>query len=85
VTDLGALATNWQSTGASWEMGDFNADGMVDVTDLGSLATNWQQSSLSFSAALAQVGLSNIPEPAELSLLLVGLAAISRRRGRTGA
>src|SRR5690349_10354368 len=42
VTDLGALATNWQTSGA-WMAGDFNFDGSVGVTDLGALATNWQQ------------------------------------------
>jgi hypothetical protein len=41
VTDLGILATNWQSTGRSFSQGDFNYDGIVDVTDLGILATNW--------------------------------------------
>jgi hypothetical protein len=43
VTDLGALATNWQSTTAVWTDGDFNYDAHVDVTDLGILATNWQR------------------------------------------
>jgi hypothetical protein len=41
VTDLGAVATNWQ-TAAPWTGGDFNYDNFVDVTDLGMLATNWQ-------------------------------------------
>lgn len=41
VTDLGALATNWQ-TNAPWTGGDFNYDDFVDVTDLGMLATDWQ-------------------------------------------
>ena len=41
VTDLGALATSWQ-TSAPWTGGDFNYDGFVDVSDLGILATNWQ-------------------------------------------
>jgi hypothetical protein len=43
VTDLGALATDWQ-TSAPWRSGDFGDtyDGFVDVTDLGALATNWQ-------------------------------------------
>src|SRR5262249_13982050 len=34
VTDLGSLATNWQ-TSSIWAGGDFNYDGFVDVTDLG--------------------------------------------------
>jgi len=44
VTDLGVLATNWQSSGQTFSTGDFNYDGRVDVTDLGILATNWQKS-----------------------------------------
>ena len=44
VTDLGILATNWQSSGKNFSQGDFNYDGVVDVTDLGILATNWQKS-----------------------------------------
>jgi uncharacterized delta-60 repeat protein len=42
VSDLGALATNWQRNGKTFSQGDFNYDGTVDVTDLGLLATNWQ-------------------------------------------
>ena len=44
VTDLGLLATFWQSSGMTFSRGDFNYDTNVDVTDLGILATNWQQS-----------------------------------------
>jgi hypothetical protein len=42
VTDLGALATGWQ-TSDDWWQGDFNYDLFVDVSDLGFLATNWQE------------------------------------------
>ena len=42
VTDLGRLATNWQTSG-DWVDGDFDYSGFIDVTDLGILATNWQQ------------------------------------------
>ncbi|KKL59725.1 hypothetical protein LCGC14_2212450, partial [marine sediment metagenome] len=41
ITDLGALASNWQSSNASWTGGDFNGDGLVNITDLGALASNW--------------------------------------------
>jgi hypothetical protein len=41
VSDLGILATNWQ-TSAQFTGGDFNYDGFVDVSDLGILATYWQ-------------------------------------------
>jgi hypothetical protein len=88
VTDLGALATSWQ-TSAPWTGGDFNYDGFVDVSDLGILATDWQQGvgnplgRGSLEAALASVGLGgvSVPEPASLGLLLLsGLMCRTRRR-----
>jgi hypothetical protein len=91
VTDLGALATSWQ-TNAPWTGGDFNYDGFVDVSDLGILATDWQLgvgSPLgrgSLEAALANVGLSgvSVPEPTAFAAFLVPClgAAASRRRTR---
>jgi hypothetical protein len=89
VTDLGSLATNWQ-TSSAWAGGDFNYDGFVDVTDLGALATNWQRgvgSPLgrgSFEEALASVGLgaASVPEPASIATIgiLFGLCGASKRR-----
>ena len=87
VTDLGALATNWQQTGV-WTGGDFNYDGTVNVTDLGILATNWQAGASSplgpsFAEAVAAVGLGgvSVPEPAAIACLgLTGLLATRRRR-----
>jgi len=90
VTDLGELATNWQSPG-DWTDGDFNYDGFVDVSDLGALATNWQagvsaSSTLAPSRleeALAAVGLGgvSVPEPTTLlSVACLTLAAFVRRR-----
>jgi fibronectin-binding autotransporter adhesin len=87
VTDLGALATNWQ-TSSPWAGGDFNYDGFVDVSDLGALATNWQLGvgnplgPGSLDAALASVGLGNVsvPEPSVIGLTLIGLSVLRRRR-----
>lgn len=91
VTDLGSLATNWQ-TSSVWTGGDFNYDGFVDVTDLGLLATNWQAGvsdgsplgTTSFEQALASVGLggTNIPEPAAGALLMVLACIMPLRRRR---
>jgi uncharacterized repeat protein (TIGR03803 family) len=76
VTDLGALATHWQ-TAADWTGGDLNYDGFVNVSDLGALATNWQAgvgnplSPGSFTQALTVVGLgdSTVPEPSALAII----------------
>jgi hypothetical protein len=89
VTDLGNLATNWQ-TSAPWTGGDFDYSGFVDVTDLGMLATNWQAGvgsplgRQSFQDALAAVGLGNVsvPEPTTFGLMSIGLAAAASRRRR---
>jgi fibronectin-binding autotransporter adhesin len=89
VTDLGALATSWQ-TSAPWTGGDFNYDGFVDVSDLGLLATNWQLgvgSPLgpgSLDAAMAAVGLGNVsvPEPASVGLIGIGILGLVGRRRR---
>ncbi len=44
ISDLGILATNWQTSPRNFSQGDFNYDGLVDISDLGILATNWQKS-----------------------------------------
>jgi autotransporter-associated beta strand protein len=88
VTDLGSLATNWQSA-SFWTGGDFNYDGFIDVTDLGLLATTWQLGvgsplGIAFIDALASVGISgsNVPEPITgLGFLLLGFN-VRRRRAR---
>lgn len=86
VTDLGRLATGWQSPG-TWVGGDFNYDGMVDVADLGILATNWQAGvagpsapEASFASALAAVRLATVPEPAAVGVVVVAAALARRRR-----
>ena len=88
VTDLGALATKWQSS-AEWSGGDFNYDGFVDVTDLGKLATNWQAgvptaAPMTFGQALASVGLggASVPEPAGIGFVGLALMGLAKRRLR---
>jgi len=89
VTDLGALATSWQ-THDVWTGGDFNYDRFVDVTDLGLLAANWQAgvgapaAATSFEQALASVGLSgvSVPEPTTLSIVAMSALMLRRRRRR---
>jgi subtilisin-like proprotein convertase family protein len=43
VTDLGALATNFNQSPRGPRLGDFNGDARVDVSDLGVLATNFNR------------------------------------------
>jgi hypothetical protein len=87
ITDLGILATNWQTAPADdWRGGDFTFDDFVDITDLGILATNWQvgvppgrAAGASFSEATQVLGLMNasVPEPrAALVVLLSALGAL---------
>ena len=68
--DLTILATHWQTTGGHGD-GDANDDGFIDDLDLTALATEWPTGDLDVSA---------VPEPAMLSLLVLGAAALIRRK-----
>ncbi len=78
LADLSALAGNWGSTDADWEMGDFNGDGEVSLADLSALAGNWGKSIPGSAAGSA----GTVPEPASLAVLVMGAAALLRRRRR---
>ncbi len=41
IYDLGAMASNWQSSGVSRAQGDLDGNGIVNIFDLGILAANW--------------------------------------------
>ncbi len=74
VADLGILGANFNQSGMTESDGDFNGDGLVDVADLGVLGANW-------SAGHAMVtGLALVPEPATLSLVVMGMLLTRRRR-----
>jgi hypothetical protein len=89
VSDLGALATAWQTSGV-WGQGDFDYSGFIDVADLGKLATNWQAGvgnplgPGSLGEALASLGLADVsvPEPGSIALISLGLMALVSRRRR---
>ena len=59
------LEANFGKTGMSWVQGDFNNDGKVSFADYLLLEQNFGKS---------------IPEPATLSLLVLGGLAVLRRR-----
>lgn len=85
VSDLGALATNWQRS-ADWLGGDFDGSGQVDVVDLGVLATNWLSGLTGpFAPDALATGASGaaaaIPEP-RAAALLVAAGLVARRRRR---
>ena len=90
VSDLGLLATTWQSSG-DWQQGDFNGDDVIDVSDLGILASNWQAGieapplGPALDEAMAALGLGGIsvPEPTTLALSCLLVAPmVCRRRAR---
>lgn len=86
ITDLGALATAWQTAGV-WNDGDFNYDGLIDITDLGILATHWQgtasgSAALPIEMALPLLGLPVVQVPEPAALALIGAAALASRRSR---
>ena len=56
------------------EPGDFNDDGIVDVAGLGILGANWTASQAIGNASAL------VPEPATLSLLVMSVLVVGRRR-----
>lgn len=87
ISDLGILATSWQTAGA-WATGDFSGDQLVDITDLGLLATSWQfgaatSSPLPLEGLLGGLGLpaGTVPEPSAVcAVVLLVVASWTRRR-----
>jgi hypothetical protein len=73
--DFQTLLNHWQNTGAGtgWAQGDFNGDGTVDFLDFQMLLNYWNPGGWNFAP-------SQTPEPASLSLLLLGGLALLRRK-----
>jgi hypothetical protein len=91
--DFGILAANFNKGVTGWDKGDFNYDNVVNGIDFGELAANFNKGAndqaigepayddpaiLAFAAANGL--LADVPEPASISVLLLGSACILRRR-----
>ena len=72
VADYNIWAANVGKTGATWAQGDFNGDGLVDVADYNIWAAN----------VGATYNASPNPEPATMTLLVIGATALIRRRSK---
>ncbi len=82
VADLGILGANFNATDMQWNTGDFNLDGMTDVADLGILGANWSGGG-QLPDAQSILGMelrAVIPEPMTLSLYVLSVLMVGRRR-----
>ena len=70
------MLNHWQDTGAgiAWAQADFNGDGVVDFLDFQILLNYWNPAP-SWNIAPS----SQTPEPASVSLILLGGMALLRR------
>ncbi|HEV8379224.1 MAG TPA: hypothetical protein VGP99_10270 [Tepidisphaeraceae bacterium] len=93
ISDFIDLASNFNSSGATWQEGDLNGDLMVTISDFIDLASNFNSSyagaswpiSASEQALLAEFAAAHgasVPEPGGMSLMTLAAAGLFRRRAR---
>jgi hypothetical protein len=85
LDDVGRWAPNYTGAGGStaktWTQFDTDYDGDVDLDDVGKWAPNYTGAGGGgFQLAPLPGGVSAVPEPASLGLLMVGGAVMLRRR-----
>jgi len=69
------LLNHWQQSGAGtgWASGDWNGDGVVDFMDFQMLLNYWNPAGENYAPSQA-------PEPASLTLILLGALGLVRGR-----
>lgn len=94
-TDYQAMQRGWLKTGATWSMGDFNEDGVVNTADFrifygniglqadGSLSPTAAEERAALAGVAAALGVE-VPEPGFVGALVIGLGWTLARRGRRG-
>jgi hypothetical protein len=66
-----------------WFNGDFNYDGVIDGSDYALIDNSFNQQGVQLDAALSTSQIASteaVPEPAAMSLLMLGIGGLSRRR-----
>ena len=77
ISDLIDLAANFGSTSATWQEGDLNYDNEVSISDFIDAAANF---GASYTADSVVGTATPVPEPFAVTLLLLPVAAIRRKR-----
>jgi autotransporter-associated beta strand protein len=87
--DFGILAANFNKTVSRWDQGDFDYNNIVNGIDFTNLAANFNKAASSASdlAALEAFAAANglladVPEPASIGLVALGIGALASGRRR---
>ncbi|HUO07212.1 MAG TPA: hypothetical protein VM008_02685 [Phycisphaerae bacterium] len=83
LTDLSIVLNNFGSSTADWSTGNFDGASSIDLTDLSDVLNNFGLSYPTAAGAAASIITSSpAPEPASLTLTMLALPALLKRRKR---